>query len=134
MKFVKNKIIPSLICIAPFAILFALTKLWFPDVYMFDWMLRRWYLCLWAITAFVALFDAKWGYVISFSDIIAIIVGQVAGTIIRNNNISKVTPDMEAWQIARLHHHPGFEIWLVLFFALIIIYAVIRLIQKKKKG
>ncbi len=132
MKSVKAKVAAALLCLLPFAVLYILAKLFFRDVYLFEWMLRHRYVYLWAAAGLIALFRAKWGYVIAYGNLIAVIVGQTAGTLIKNHNLTKITPDTPAWQEAHLREHPGFAIWLCLLLAIIVLYALIRKLQKRR--
>lgn len=121
MRSIKSKILSILICLTPFAVMSALTKLFFPDTYLLAWMLRHWYLGIWAIAAAVAWFDAKWGYVLSFSYAASVVFGQVVGDLIRNHKISKITAEMTNQEITRMHGHPGFQLWMGAFaFAIIL--------------
>lgn len=131
MRINKRSFFPGFICLIPFAVLFVLTKLFFQELYLLEWMMRHWYLGLWAISVIVALFDPKWGYVISYSNFISVIIGQVVGDYIKNQNISKVTPKMTNEQIAHLYHNPGFRIWLLAFSLIVVIYAVAYKIKRR---
>lgn len=124
MRINKRSFFHVFICLIPFAVLFVLTKLFFQELYLLEWMMRHRYIGLWAISVIVALFAPRWGYVISYSNFISVIIGQVVGNYIRNQNISKVTPEMTGQQRAHLYHNPGFEIWLLTFLLIVVIYAV----------
>lgn len=56
-------------------------------------------------------------------------IGDYLGKFIMNNNISKIGDDMSAVQVYRMHHHPGFEIWIgtIILFVLIGVLANIFL-------
>ena len=103
MRNAKGKIAAVLICLAPFAAMFGLTKLFFQDSYLLEWMLRHWYLGIWVIAAIMAWMNAQWGYALSYSYALAVVFGQVTGEFIRNCNIAKVTAEMTNQEIARLH-------------------------------
>ncbi len=134
MRSTKNKILSVLAALAPFAVLFGLTRLFFPDVYPLEWMLRHWYLGIWAIAAAAAWFDAKWGYVLSFSCTASMVFGQVAGDAIRKHNIAKITPEMTNQEIARMHGHPGLLLWLGAFALVIVLYGAFSVYRKTGKG
>lgn len=136
MRISKSKLLSALICLTPFAVMFGLTKLFFQDAYLFEWMLRHWYLGIWAIAAIIAWFDAKWGYVLSFSYTASVVFGQVVGDFIRNHNVSKVTAEMTNQEIARMYVHPGFQLCIEAFALVIILYgafSVYRRVGKAKR-
>lgn len=130
----KNKLLSILICLVPFAVMFALTKLFFQGTYLFEWMLRHWYLGIWAIAAIVAWFDAKWGYVLSFSYAASVVFGQVVGDFIRNHNISQVTAEMTNQEIARMYNHPGFELCIGAYALVIILYGAFSVYRKVRRA
>lgn len=134
MRNAKGKIAAVLICLAPFAAMFGLTKLFFQDSYLLEWMLRHWYLGIWVIAAITAWMNAKWGYALSYSYALAVVFGQVTGEFIRNCNIAKVTAEMTNQEIARLHHHPGFQLWMAAFALLMVLFGVFSLYQKSRKA
>jgi len=131
MRINKRSFFPSFICLIPFVALFVLTKLVFQELYLLEWMTRHWYLGLWAISFIVALFNQKWGYVLSLSNFISVVLGQFVGDYIKNQNISKVTSEMSNEQIAHLYHNPGFRIWLFTFSLIVVIYAVACIIKRR---
>ena len=134
MRNAKGKIAAALICLAPFAAMFGLTKLFFQDNYLLEWMLRHWYLGIWVIAAITGWMNAKWGYALSYSYALAVVFGQVTGEFIRNRNIAKVTAEMTNQEIVRLHHHPGFQLWMAAFALLMVLFGVFSLYQKSRKA
>ena len=124
MKAIKNKIIPCLISLLPFLVLFFITKAWFPEAYLLKWMVNHYYLGLWLIAASISFFHKRLAYVISFGNFAAVILGQVIGDRIRAYNISTITPDMDAGKTAMLHGHPGFEIWLMMLVLTVAIFLI----------
>lgn len=133
MRINKRTFFHAFICVIPFGVLFILTKLFFQEAYLLEWMMRHRYLGLWAISVILVLFNPKWGYVISLSNFISVVIGQVVGDYIRKQNISKIVPEMTNEQIAHLYLNPGFSIWIMLFFSFVIIYAAICAYRKRKK-
>lgn len=76
------------------------------------------------------------GYsIISLSTILGIVLGlftgNFLGNIIMNYNISKIVQSMSAEQVSRLHHHPGFEIWMSLIVLSFVIGVIINCVTKK---
>lgn len=61
-------------------------------------------------------------------------VWAVTGEFIRNCNIAKVTAEMTNQEIARLHHHPGFQLWMAAFALLMVLFGVFSLYQKSRKA
>ncbi len=114
----------ALICWAPFLVLSIVTICFFRKVYLLEWMLRHAYLGLWAIAFIVALSNPGWGYAISVSNFVAVLIGTITGDYIRNRNILKITSDMKDWQVMRMYHNPGFEIWLGIFLLGLLLYAI----------
>ncbi|MDO5726051.1 MAG: hypothetical protein Q4P29_07140 [Tissierellia bacterium] len=114
----------------PFLILFIISKTLLKDLYLFEWTSRHLYLYIWVLVLAFVLTDNKiLAKAIVYGNIAGIIIGQFLGDFIRNQNISKITSDMNAEQIYRMHKHPGFQIWIIVM----IISIVISLIFKKRK-
>ena len=114
----------AIICWVPFLVLSIVTICFFRKVYLLEWMLRHAYLGLWAIAFIVALSNPGWGYAISVSNFVAVLIGTITGDYIRNRNILRITSDMKDWQVMRMYHNPGFEIWLGIFLLGLLLYAI----------
>ena len=124
----------ALICWVPFLVLSIVTICFFRKVYLLEWMLRHAYLGLWAIAFIVALSNPGWGYAISVSNFVAVLIGTITGDYIRNRNILKITSDMKDWQVMRMYHNPGFEIWLGIFLLELLLYAIFLYCTKVRGG
>ena len=123
----------ALICWIPFLVLSIVTICFFRKVYLLEWMLRHTYLGLWAIAFIVALSNPGWGYAISVSNFVAVLIGTITGDYIRNRNILKITSDMKDWQVMRMYHNPGFEIWLGIFLLGLLLYAIFSYCTKVRE-
>lgn len=128
----ETKVFRCAITLLPYIILFILTKMFFNEVYLLDWLARRWYYGLWIITAVLAVFNFKLSFFISCANIVAITLGQVIGDILQNYNISQITPDMTAEQQARLYLHYGVFIWIISLLVSVAMFALVTYIRKKK--
>lgn len=118
------------VALLPFVALFLLTNAFFQNVYLLEWQARHWYCGLWIVTGVIAIFDFKLSSFISYSNVIAIGLGQILGDTIQKYNISSITPDMNAEQRARLYLHPGFHIWIC---ALLLFAAVFLAVKRYRK-
>jgi len=127
-RFIIEKVLIGLICLLPFLCLFIVTKTYFSNVYLLEWMLRNKYIYIWLIAVVVSVFDPKWGIAISYGDILCIIYGELKGNWIREKNMLLATPDMDAEQLYHLYFHPGFYIWLHAFISLLLLFAVVRIL------
>ena len=140
MRNAKGKIAAVLICLAPFAAMFGLTKLFFQDSYLLEWMLRHWYLGIWVIAAITAWMNAKWGYALSYSYALAVVFGQVTGEFIRNPEkglvpCSIIRPRSRlACRSLPQGDHPGFQLWMAAFALLMVLFGVFSLYQKSRKA
>lgn len=115
----------------PFIALFLLTNIFFPDVYLLEWQARHWYCGLWIVTGVIAIFDVKLSSFISYSNVIAIGLGQILGDAIQKYNISSITPDMNGAQRARLYLHPGFLIWICALILFVAVFLAVKRYRKK---
>lgn len=129
----KTILLRCAIVLLPFGILFLLTKVFFNDVYLLEWLTRHWYCGLWIVAAILVISNFKLSLVISYSNIIAIAAGQWIGDAIRDHNISQITNDMCAEQQAQLHIHYGIPIWLLTLLLFVGIFLFITYLQKKKE-
>ena len=86
---------------------------------------------LWIVTGVIAIFDFKLSSFISYSNVIAIGLGQILGGAIQEYNISSITPDMNAEQRARLYLHPGFLIWICALILFVAVFLAVKRYRKK---
>lgn len=104
--------------------------------YLFGWIAHNWtfYLVL-CLTPMVLIIFNK--IIISILMTIGIsvgtFIGNYLGEFIMNNNISKIVDDMSAEQLYRMHHHPGFEIWIGTIVLFVLIGVIVHIFYKKKR-
>ena len=134
MRSTKSYILSAIICLIPFIIVFILTKLFLRDYWVFGWLVGKWYMGVWIIAVVMSWYKESWGYVISYSNLFSMIVGQVLGDIIYKNNLARITPEMD--EKAIINNYPGYRIWIRTLLLCICIYAIICICQmiRKKKG
>ena len=128
----KIRLYHCAITLVPFIILFILTKVFFREVYLLEWLARHWYWGLWSVASVIAIFNFKLSLFISSSNVLAAILGQTIGDAIRNYNIAQITPDMTAELQAHLHLHYGFHIWLISILVLVTMFFLYGYIRKRK--
>lgn len=103
--------------------------------YLFGWIAHNWtfYLILSLIPLILIIFNR---IVISIFMTMGIsigtFIGNYLGKFIKNKNISKIIDDMSAGQVYRMHHHPGFEIWIGIIIMSIIIGVIFNIIKKNE--
>ena len=135
MSATKSKILSTIICLIPFAVLLALALL-FPKCYLLDWMRRSWFLFLWAISAGLVWYKTKWGYVLSFGNFAAVMLGQFLGDYIREVRIAGITPEMDTMnpgEVIQRYEHPGFALWMITLALFISIFIIIQMSRKGEK-
>ncbi len=130
---IGTTILRCLITLLPFVITYLVTKAFFEEVYLLEWLARHWYCGLWVIAIIIVFFNFKLSLVISYCNVIAIGLGQFVGDAIREYNISLITPDMSAEQQAHLHLHYGFPIWLLSLLLFMAVFVLVTYFQKKKR-
>lgn len=133
----RNSIEPTifrcLITMLPFVIIYTVTKVFFEDVYLLEWLARHWYCGLWIISIITVFFDFKLSLVVSYGNVIAIGLGQILGDAIRAYNIALITPDMSVDRQSYLHLHYGVLIWLFSLLFFVVVIVLIEHSQKKTK-
>ena len=55
----KIRLYHCAITLVPFIILFILTKVFFREVYLLEWLARHWYCGLWIVASVIAIFNFK---------------------------------------------------------------------------
>lgn len=115
--------------------IYILAATFFNSEYLFNWIAhnRTFYFLLCGIPLMLLLFNKK---LVSASITIGItggvFIGNYLGRWINNYNEGRITAGMSAEEVARLQHHPGFEIWMgVIFIALVIGVIIQRVIARK---
>lgn len=128
-----NIIVQCVFSLIPFVIINILTKIFFQEMYLLDWFSRHGYCGLWLIVGIIAIFNFKLAFIISCSNSIAIVLGQIIGDVICEYNFSKITSDMSLEQQAQLYVHHGFTIWFLLLLLSVGGYFIITKMHSMKK-
>ena len=104
--------------------------------YLFGWLVHRWYRPLFFVFApfFILVITRKRNLATlwALGSICGLFLGNYLGEFIRQRNIAKITADMGAEQIHRLHHHPGVEIWLGTLMVFVIIGVALTYRTRKR--
>lgn len=123
--------------ILAFFITYILAKTMLNHEYLFGWATHNWefYLILCAIALFLLVFKKG---IISISMMIGITIGIFVGNFlghsIKDSNEQLIIEGMEAEQVYRLQHHPGFEIWIgTILFAIVVGIVVQFFLSKIQK-
>ncbi len=117
----------------PYLLMVILYRFFLKDVYLLGWMVRRNFVYIWLIVGVLTLLNRiKIANALAITDISAIIIGQVIGTRIKQNNLLKINEDMPAGQVYRLQNHQGFYIWLLIMFLFVIGLIIYHLIRRKR--
>lgn len=127
-----DKVFCCLVSFLPVSVFFAIASRFFSSVYLPGWMLDHCMFCL-APVVIVLLINRKVAFWFSCYHVAAIIFGELLGEQIRRRNIAKITLDMDAGVVARMHEHPGFYIWfacVAAFILLVILWRCICIILK----
>ena len=128
-KRILTRICSAVIALIPFAIMHVLTITVFKGVYVFEWALKNHYAFLWIIIPVVTLFDIKWGAVLTVSNIICMIFGQVYGDYKYYKNVALITPDMDAEQVYHLSYHYGVFDWIYSLLLIASVYGLFRIVR-----
>jgi len=104
--------------------------------YLFQWAAHNWkfYLVLGVIALLLILLNKQ--FVSAFMTagiVIGIFVGNFLGSSIKGLNEGKIVEGMKAEEVYRLHHHPGFEIWIGVILLSIVIGIVMQITLTKKR-
>lgn len=104
----RHKILLASLYLIPFLALYVISVAVLSELYLFKWLLDRWYLCIWIFAMILAY---KGEYFIANSltigSIFRVFVGQFYGDFIRNRNIHSITSSMSQTEQARMYLHPG---------------------------
>ncbi|MBR5947374.1 MAG: hypothetical protein IKZ82_01840 [Clostridia bacterium] len=130
-----KRIIHSLICILPFAVLFALTELFFKDAYLFAWMREHWYLLLFAAAAVIGFINFKAGAAFSLSYFVSLTAAQLIGDAVQKHRAARITADMSEGESSKLmENNPAFAIWLAVFAELLLFCVIFAILRRRKSG
>ncbi|MDF5361733.1 hypothetical protein P3687_25780, partial [Vibrio parahaemolyticus] len=64
--------------------------------------------------------------------VVGVFIGNYLGKIIKGINEAKIIEGMKAEEVYRLHHNPGFEIWISIIFLFIIIGIIVQITYNRR--
>ena len=131
----RPRVVNAILVLMPFMVLYRATELWFGDMYLFDFMKRSQYGLMWLALCLISVYRPRFSLFISYGDTAAIILAQILGDLILENNTIRATPeDYLTPGHGKLSHH-GIGIWLQLFFTVIVLYiAYVRVVEPRIKA
>ena len=125
----RPRVVNAILVLMPFMVLYRATELWFSDMYLFDFMKRSQYGLMWFALCLISVYRPRFSLFISYGDTAAIILAQILGDLILENNTIRATPE------DYLTPGHGIGIWLQLFFTVMVLYvAYARQIEPRIKA
>jgi hypothetical protein len=122
-----------------FILLYILSKTVFAETYLFAWAAHRWYRYVFFFMP-AALFALYNKYKLSISLLVGTVVGLFTGNYLGDYivglNKAKIAAGAENLsneQIYRLSHHPGFEIWIGIVLAALLVGLILEVISESRK-
>lgn len=133
--FIKKHNIKSIIIqLAAFAVLFAVSRLFLDDLYLFDWTARQYYCYIWLIACLFSFFGKNTiGVSITTGAILGVPIAQPIGDYIRAVNMSKITEDTDPQLQYFLSNNPSCFIWPLIVLAAFIVGITITVLRNKKR-
>lgn len=130
-----SHVVYAIIVELPFLILYKATILWFNDDFLLSWMQRNHYCYIWLVLCLISAYRPKFAITASYGNAATIILAQILGDLILENNTIRATPeDYLVPDHGNLSHH-GISIWIDLFFTVIVLYvAYARQIEPRIKA
>jgi len=132
-----NKYIYGVIEVLIFPVVFLLAYTIFSDEYLFGWAIHNWkfYLILSIIPLLLLFFEKQLISVfMSTGIVVGLFIGNYLGDLIRKFNMAKVAEGMTNQEIAKLHHNPGFSIWIVIILLSIIMGVIVQTTISKRRA
>ena len=121
----KKRILGFSVVILSFGGLYLISQIYLQGYYLFNWTAANSYAYIWIIALALICFNKICISIsLTIGNITGILLGQFWGDFIRNQNMVKITADMEGWQVHKLTHHPGVEIWLLTICVFVLIGVV----------
>lgn len=127
----KTYLYRIVISLMPFVVLSVMTKVFFNDVYLPEWLVRHSYCGLWIVVMMIAPLHFRLSLFISLVNAASMILGQMIGDAMQSYNIAKITPDMSAEMQVQMHNHYGFVIWAGCLAVSVMLYLLWFHIRKK---
>lgn len=107
----------------------------FNSEYLFGWIADNWifYLGLIGISLLLLLFNKKIvsGFMAA-GIVVGVCIGNYFGELLMDSNVRKIVKGMSEKDVYRLHHHPGFEIWIGTIFLLVLIGIIVQIASQHK--
>ena len=131
----KNKCIYAIIEIPIFIVISWLAFTILNTEYLFGWLAHNlgFYLVLIGVTFLLLIFNKQIVSAFMSAGIaIGVFIGNYIGNMIVAFNQGKIVEDMNTEDIYRLHHHPGFEIWIGTIFLLVLIGIIVQTTSQHK--
>ena len=110
----RRKVMLSLFCLAPLAILYGLSKTVWSGVYFFEWSARHAYYYVWLIVlGLLWLGQTEIAIGLSAANPAGVIIGQVLGDVLQARGMARIGPDTVPDMAHQLSLHPAVWIWLI---------------------
>lgn len=128
----KKKILAFSVVMFSFGGLYLVSQIYLQGYYLFKWTAANSYAYIWVIAFALICFNKIHASIsLTFGNTAGILLGQFWGDFIKNQNMLKITADMEGWQVHKLTHHPGVEIWLLITFVFVLICVAGNVLLRK---
>ena len=131
----NRKSIYIIITTVSFCALYAVSKLWLHNLYLYEWMTHNWAvpLFIWVLVQILILMKRIIPAVlIAVGHIVGTVLGQWIGDELLKRNQALISPDMSSGQIHHLDTHYGFAIWVIILAAFLIAGIIAEAVHRKK--
>lgn len=104
------------------------------EVYTFKWMADHLYCYTWiSVLVLIALDCTSLSYYITFGNLVGTIIGELLGSFIREQRMSKITPEMNVEEVHERSIHYGVLICLITIIAFLVVGIIINIILSKRR-
>lgn len=104
------------------------------EVYTFKWMADHLYCYTWISVLVLIAFDCtSLSYYITFGNLVGTIIGELLGSFIREQRMSKITPEMNVEEVHERSIHYGVLICLITIIAFLVVGIIINIILSKRR-
>ncbi len=133
MPTVLKRILYSLLCLLPFAVLFVLSETVFKDAYLFKRLRDPLIVLLIAAVWLTALIKLKAGAAFSLSCMASAVAAQLIGNAVQRHKAAGITAEMSEGEVSRLmSNNPTVTIWLVILAAMLLACAAFAAFRLRK--
>ncbi|MGF7060662.1 hypothetical protein [Brassicibacter mesophilus] len=104
--------------------------------YLFEWAAHNWKFYFILVVIVLLLIFLNKQLISAFMTagiVVGIFVGNYLGKLIKGLNEAKIVEGMKAEEVYRLHHNPGFEIWIGIILLSIIIGIITQIAATRKR-